>query len=73
MTARACQDLALHTASVKSVVPIVGEIQHHTVSLEDEVNFYDWSSQRWPSPRYKVELRPWSGSPGAWPLVPEQR
>jgi hypothetical protein len=52
---------------------VVGEIQHHTVSLEDEVNFYDWSSQRWPSPRYKVELRPWSGSPGAWPLVPEQR
>jgi hypothetical protein len=52
---------------------VVGEIQYQTVSLEDEVNFYDWSSQRWPSPRYKVELRPWSGSPGAWPLVPEQR
>jgi hypothetical protein len=52
---------------------VVGEIQYQTVSLEDEVNFYDWSSQRWPSPRYKVELRPWSGSPGAWPLVREQR
>jgi hypothetical protein len=52
---------------------VVGAIQHHTVSLEDEVNFYGWSSQRWPRPRYKVELLPWGGESGGWRLARQPR
>ena len=38
---------------------VVGEIRYHTFSLADDVNFFDWSSEQWPSPRFKVELLPW--------------
>jgi hypothetical protein len=29
-----------------------------TVELEDDVPFWDWAYDRWPTPQYKVELAP---------------
>jgi len=48
---------------------VVGAIQHHTVSLEDEVNFYNWSSQRWPAPATGSSCCRGVASPAArgWP------
>jgi hypothetical protein len=37
---------------------VVGQ-GRHTVTLERGVNFFDWAHERWPSPRWTVELDPW--------------
>jgi hypothetical protein len=33
--------------------------QRHTIELEDGSNFYAWAAERWPAPRWSVELDPW--------------
>lgn len=45
---------------------VIGEIRYHTISLEDDINFFEWSSQQWPSPRFKIELLPWGGQSDGW-------
>lgn len=30
-----------------------------TVELNDDVPFWDWAFEEWPTPRYKVELEPY--------------
>ena len=36
---------------------VVGH-EHRTVTPEDALNFFEWAQQRWPGPRFKVELDP---------------
>jgi hypothetical protein len=45
---------------------IVLSREHRTVTLEDGVAFFEWAHERWPSPRWTVELDPWQLSP-PWP------
>jgi hypothetical protein len=40
--------------------------ERQTVTLDDGVDFFEWSSERWPRPRWTVELDPWQLSP-PWP------
>lgn len=43
---------------------IVLSIEHQTVSLDDRAEFFEWAHERWPGPRWRVELDPWQlGSP----------
>jgi hypothetical protein len=42
---------------------VVGEIRRLTVELEDDVSFFDWAPEHWPSPRYHVVPDPWQTSP----------
>ena len=37
---------------------LVVDSEHRTVTLEDGENFFSWAHQRWPSPRWNVELDP---------------
>jgi hypothetical protein len=37
--------------------------EHHTVTLDDGLEFFKWSSQSWPRSRWTVELDPWQLSP----------
>jgi hypothetical protein len=32
----------------------------HQVELADARSFMEWAHERWPSPRYAVQLDPWS-------------
>jgi hypothetical protein len=41
---------------------VVGR-QHQTVTLADGANFFEWAAERWPAPRWTVELDPWQLSP----------
>jgi hypothetical protein len=45
---------------------IVRDTEHQTIVLEGPVNFFDWAHERWPAPRWKVELHPWHLA-GGWP------
>lgn len=45
---------------------IVRSQEHRAVSLDDGVDFFEWAHERWPAPRWKVELDPFQLSP-AWP------
>jgi hypothetical protein len=40
---------------------------HHTVTLDDVASFFDWAVDRWPAPRWTVELDPWQLLP-EWQL-----
>jgi hypothetical protein len=46
---------------------VVGS-EHHTTTLEDHVNFFEWAHQQWPAPRWSVEL-----DPGQLPRWPAQK
>jgi hypothetical protein len=37
---------------------IITDVTHHTIDLSDAGEFADWARERWPSPRYTVELDP---------------
>jgi hypothetical protein len=37
--------------------------KHQTVTLDDDVRFSAWAHERWPSPRWSVELDPWQLAP----------
>ena len=37
---------------------IVVNVEHQTVTLDPDVNFFAWASQRWPAPRWSVSLAP---------------
>ena len=41
---------------------VVGR-EHRTVELDEVVVFYEWAHERWPAPRWTVELDPWQLSP----------
>jgi hypothetical protein len=45
---------------------IVLETSHETIVLDDDVQFFEWTAQRWPAPRWSVQLDPWQLTP-AWP------
>jgi len=45
---------------------IVLSQDHRTVTLDDDVTFFEWAHEQWPSPRWTVELDPWQIAP-AWP------
>ena len=45
---------------------IVRGSEHRSVSLEDGANFFEWAHERWPAPRWTVELDPWQLTP-PWP------
>jgi len=38
--------------------------QHVTVQLDDGVEFFEWAAERWPAPRWTVELDPWQLTSG---------
>jgi hypothetical protein len=38
---------------------IVHGTEHHTITLENGVNFFTWAQKHWPAPRFSVELDPW--------------
>jgi hypothetical protein len=40
--------------------------ERHTATLADDVSFFEWARERWPSPRFKIELDPWQLS-SDWP------
>ena len=37
--------------------------EHKTVELEEGGSFHAWASERWPAPRWTVELDPWTDAP----------
>jgi hypothetical protein len=37
---------------------VVGDIQHLTVELDDDANFFDWAARKWPKPRFEAPLMP---------------
>ena len=37
---------------------VVGR-EPRTVTLADDVNFFDWAREHWPAPRWTVQLDPW--------------
>jgi hypothetical protein len=41
--------------------------EHHTAALEDGVSFFAWAHERWPPPRWTVELDPWQLGEGLPP------
>jgi hypothetical protein len=45
---------------------IVRGQEHRTVTLGPKVSFFDWAAERWPAPRWMVELAPWQLAP-PWP------
>ena len=45
---------------------IVVDSEHRTITLEDGASFFAWAAERWPAPRWTVELDPWQLAP-AWP------
>jgi hypothetical protein len=40
--------------------------ERDTVALEDGLSFFEWAAERWPAPRWTVELDPWQLAP-PWP------
>jgi hypothetical protein len=38
---------------------------HHAIDLDDDVNFYDWARDRWPSAGFRVDLDPSPADDGA--------
>jgi hypothetical protein len=50
---------------------VLGSDQH-TITLDDGRSFFEWAHERWPAPRWTVELDPWQlgrewpGSVGCW-------
>ena len=44
---------------------VVGQ-QHSTVALMDLTRFREWAAERWPEPRWTVELDPWQDGQ-EWP------
>jgi hypothetical protein len=40
--------------------------EHRTIKLPDGLDFFVWARERWPAPRWSVELDPWQLAP-AWP------
>jgi hypothetical protein len=45
---------------------IVLETSHETVALADGVNFFDWVQERWPAPRWSIELDPHELTKALW-------
>jgi hypothetical protein len=39
---------------------IVLASEHQTVALDDGVQFFDWARERWPAPRWSIDLDPTS-------------
>jgi hypothetical protein len=37
--------------------------EHRSVTLEDGIVFWSWVQERWPAPRWSVELDPWQLAP----------
>jgi hypothetical protein len=37
--------------------------EHRTVTLEDGASFLAWARERWPQPRWTIELDPWQLGP----------
>jgi hypothetical protein len=44
---------------------VVGQ-ERHTAALEDGRSFFEWANERWPDPRFTVELDP-AQLTQAWP------
>jgi hypothetical protein len=42
---------------------IVVSQEHRTATLDDDADFFTWARERWPGPRWTVELDPWQLSP----------
>ena len=42
---------------------IVFGTEPHKVTLEQGVDFFAWAQERWPKPRWTVQLDPWQLSP----------
>jgi hypothetical protein len=59
---RFCFTITEHDATRPWIV--VGS-EHRTVVLDDEANFFEWSREHFPAPRWSVELDPWQLSPEA--------
>ena len=38
---------------------IVTGVEHQTVELEYDVDFFAWAAEQWPSERFTVQLDPW--------------
>jgi hypothetical protein len=36
---------------------------HRSVMLDDGASFFEWAAERWPKPRWTVEVDPWQLSP----------
>lgn len=34
-------------------------MSHGTVTLDDDVSFFEWAGEHWPAPRWSVDLDPW--------------
>jgi hypothetical protein len=41
---------------------VVGR-EHRKVELGDGMGFFDWARERWPEPRWSIELDPWQLAP----------
>jgi hypothetical protein len=37
---------------------VVGHAQHLTVTLDADEHFFAWARERWPEPRWSIELDP---------------
>jgi hypothetical protein len=42
---------------------IVHGTEHYRIMLDDGVNFFAWVRERWPAPRFSVDLDPWELAP----------
>lgn len=42
---------------------IIVQSRHEVVELADDVSFYVWAAERYPSPRFAVQVDPWELSP----------
>jgi hypothetical protein len=52
---------------------IVRGQDRETVTLDDSASFWTWAHERWPAPRWSVELDPWQLAPewaGTPPKLP---
>jgi hypothetical protein len=39
--------------------------EHGTATLPDVPAFFAWARERWPEPRWSIELEPWQLAPGS--------
>jgi hypothetical protein len=49
---------------------IVVSTQHRTIELRDGSDFFAWARDRWPRPRWSVQLDPWQLA-AKWPGGPD--
>lgn len=44
---------------------VVGS-EHQTATLPHNANFFEWARERWPEPRWTVQLDPWQDGPNSF-------